>query len=218
MSNSLKCKTSNVKTLRRQSSTLGNEVSVRRAVVGDFVDVVKLFDSYSSGVYGFVPHSRIKRHIRDGECFVVYVKGELAAAAIGKPGETLWNIMVKPEYRHMHLGTLLIGVAQPQRIRVKCRPHRGMSSKDLERFTDPTPFYERMGYVFEKWDYPKNFYQGKDETTGKGKMVNVGDMRNVKIMRKLQPGEDPPAPDLSVSPRVTPVTAQSLSRRPRVKC
>lgn len=177
-----------------------------------------LFDTYSSGVYGFVPHSRIRRHIREGACWVVKVRGEVVAAAIGKPGETLWNIMVKPEFRHLHLGTLLIRATAPERIRVKCRPHKGMSDKDRERFTDPTPFYERMGYVFESWDYPKNYYVGKDQSTGKGVFHSVGEVRSVKIMRKVKPGEDLPQPDLSPSPRVTPVTSGVAERRARVKC
>ena len=181
------------------------------------MDVVALFDAYSSGLYGFVPHSRIKRHILEGACFVVKVKGELAAVAIGHPGQTLWNIMVKPEYRHMHLGTLLIGVAQPQRIRVKCRPHKGMSDKDLAHFTDPTPFYERMGYVFDGWDYPKNYYRGVDQATGKGKMIHVGEMRNVKIMRKLKAGEQAPEPDRSAAPKVMGLNCPAGQRRPRVR-
>jgi hypothetical protein len=96
----------------------------------------------------------------------------------------------------------LVTAVTPDLIRVKCRPHKGMSAKDLERFTDPTPFYERLGYVFERWDYPKNYYSGKDQTTGKGLLVTVGEMRSVKIMRKLQPGEKLPEPDRTRAPRV----------------
>jgi len=206
-----------VQTSEGQELTLGQGVSVEKATFGDFVELADFFDTYSSGVYGFVPHGRIKRHIREGACFVVRIQSELAAAAIGHPGETLWNIMVKPEYRHMHLGTLLIRAAQPQRIRVKCRPHKGMSSKDLEKFTDPTPFYERMGYVFESWDYPKNFYIGKDQLTGKGKLVRTGDVRSVKIMRRLEPGEDPPAPDQTPAPRVSSSDIRKPNARPRVR-
>jgi len=206
-----------VQTSEGQKLTLGQEVSVEKATFGDFVELADLFDTYSSDVYGFVPHGRIKRHIREGACFVVRIQGELAAAAIGHPGETLWNIMVKPEYRHMHLGTLLIQAAQPQRIRVKCRPHKGMSSKDLEKFTDPTPFYERMGYVFESWDYPKNFYVGKDQLTGKGKLVRMGEARSVKIMRKLKPGEKAPEPDHTPAPRVSPAGLTTRASGPKIR-
>lgn len=196
---------------------MGSNPTAEKATLRDFVEIVELFDTYSSGVYGFVPHSRIKKHILEGAVHVVKIKGEIAAAAIGRPGETLWNIMVKPKYRHMHLGTVLVSAVTPERIRVKCRPHKGMSSEDLAKFTDPTPFYERMGYVFESWDYPKNFYRGKDQVTGKGKMVRVGDMRNVKIMRRLQPGEKAPEPDRTPAPRVTAVTKQISDFRPRVR-
>lgn len=127
---------------------------VEKATIADFAEVRWLFDTYSTGVYGFVPDSRIRRHIREGAVYVVRIRDEIAAAAIGRPGETLWNIMVKPEFRHLHLGTLLLEAVDPQLIRVKCRPHEGMSKAKQEQFTDPTPFYERMGYVFESWDYP----------------------------------------------------------------
>jgi len=181
------------------------------------VELVSLFDTYSSGVYGFVPHSRIRRHLREGAVHVVRIQGEIVAAAIGRPGETLWNIMVKPEYRHLHLGTHLVRAVQPQLIRVKCRPHKGMSDKDLARFTDPTPFYERMGFVFDSWDYPKNFYCGKDQTTGKGRMITVGEARSVKIMRRLQPGEKAPEPDRTPAPKVVGAAAPNSDRGPRVR-
>ena len=78
----------------------GKRVTLERADISDFADVRWLFDTYSSGVYGFVPDSRIKRHLREGAVHVVKIDGELAAAAIGKPGETLWNIMVVPMEHH----------------------------------------------------------------------------------------------------------------------
>jgi hypothetical protein len=217
MTDSSAGQTSVVKTSKRQSSAYEKGVFAEKAVIGDFVDIVALFDAYSSGLYGFVPHGRIKRHILEGACFVVRVKGELAACAMGHPGQTLWNIMVKPEFRHMHLGTLLIGLAQPQRIRVKCRPHKGMSDRDREKFTDPTPFYERMGYVFDGWDYPKNYFCGVHQDTGKGKMIHVGEMRNVKIMRKLKAGEQAPEPDRTPAPRVKALDQMLGLRRPRVR-
>jgi len=217
MRNSLNCQTSPRPTSRRQKNTLRQGVSVEKATLGDFAEIRWLFDTYSSGVYGFVPDCRIRRHLREGSVYVVRIKGEVAAAAIGRPGETLWNIMVKPEYRHLHLGTLLVTAVTPERIRVKCRPHKGMSKKDLERFTDPTPFYERMGYVFDSWDYPRNFYIGKDQATGKGIKVSIGEVRSVKIMRKLKPGEEPPPPDRSRAPRVPGSNPGRDELRPRVR-
>ena len=190
---------------------------VERAVPQDFAEVRWLFDTYSTGVYGFVPDSRIRRHIKEGAVYVVRIQSEVAAAAIGRPGETLWNIMVKPEFRHLHLGTLLIEAVDPQVIRVKCRPHKGMGKKEQERFTDPTPFYERLGYVFESWDYPKNFYRGRNPVTGKGLMIRVGDARNVKIMRKLRPGEKAPEPDVTAVPRVVGSNPGGPEGKPRVK-
>jgi GNAT superfamily N-acetyltransferase len=195
----------------------GKRVTLERAEISDFADVRWLFDTYSSGVYGFVPDSRIKRHLKEGAVHVVKIDGELAAAAIGKPGETLWNIMVVPEYRHLHLGTYLVSAVTPERIRVKCRPHQGMSEKDRERFTDPTPFYERLGYVFESWDYPKSFYVGKDPLTGKGILKSKGEVRSVKIMRKLRPGEKAPEPDLTTRPKVQTLGPAAAGQKPRVK-
>jgi len=203
---------------RKHTSSSEKIASVVKATEDDFLEVRWLFDTYSSGVYGFVPESRIHRHIREGACHVIKINGHVAAAAIGKPGETLWNIMVRPEYRHLHLGTLLVTAVTPERIRVKCRPHKGMSDKDLAKFTDPTPFYERMGYVFEGWDHPRNFYLGRDRVTGKGKVIGIGEMRTVKIMRRLKPGEKAPEPDRSVAPRVTGVTSTESVLRPRVRC
>jgi len=195
----------------------GKRITLEVAEISDFASVRWLFDTYSSGVYGFVPDVRIKRHIREGAVHVVKIDGELAAAAIGKPGETLWNIMVVPEYRHLHLGTYLVSAVTPERIRVKCRPHKGMSDKDRERFTDPTPFYERMGYVFESWDYPRSFYVGKNPLTGKGILKSKGEVRSVKIMRKLKPGEKAPEPDLTTRPKVVGSNPTAAGLKPRVK-
>jgi len=202
---------------RKHTRSSEKTASVVKATEDDFLEVRWLFDTYSSGVYGFVPDSRIRRHIREGACHVIKINGHVAAAAIGKQGQTLWNIMVHPKYRHLHLGTLLVTAVTPQRIRVKCRPHKGMSDKDLAKFTDPTPFYERMGYVFEGWDHPRNFYQGGDRVTGKGKVIGIGEMRTVKIMRRLKPGEKPPDPDRTRAPRVTNRSGHSYPAGPRVR-
>lgn len=191
----------------------GRVFTVERGEARDFPEVKWLFDTYSSGVYGFVPDSRIRRHLREGAVHVVKVDGDVVAAAIGKPGQTLWNIMALPEYRHLHLGTLLVDVTNPQRIRVKCRPHPGMSEKDLSKFSDPTPFYERLGFVEVGWDRPRNYYVGKDKRTGRGKFVTEGSFRSVKIMRRLKPGEAVPERDLSPGPRAAPDRIWSVGPR-----
>ena len=190
---------------------------VEKATLKDFAEVRALFDAYSSGVYGFVPDCRIKRHIREGGVHVVRVNGEIVAAAIGRPGETLWNIMVKPEYRHAHLGTALVSAVTPEKIRVKCRPHAGMSKEERDSFVDPTPFYERLGYVFEKWDYPRNYYLGKDQVTGKALYITQGEIRSIKIMRKLKPGEKAPEPDKTCRPKVLGSDPGALELKPRVR-
>jgi hypothetical protein len=191
----------------------GKKVTVEVAEVRDFIDVKALFDTYSSGVYGFVPDCRIRRHICEGSVHVVKVDGVLAAAAIGHAGKTLWNILAVPEYRHLHLGTLLVEIVQPEMIRVKCRPHKGMDEKALAKFTDPTPFYERLGFVEVGWDYPRAYYSGKDPVTGKGRLVVKGSFRSVKIMRKLKPGERAPDPDRTAAPRVLATAEESPGPR-----
>lgn len=193
----------------------GKTITLERGELRDFSEVRWIFDTYSSGVYGFVPDGRIRRHLEDGQVHLVRIDEDIAAVAIGKPGETLWNIMALPKYRHLHLGTLLIEVTKPERIRVKCRPHPGMSDEDLERFSDPTPFYERMGYVEAGWDYPKNFYLGKNSDTGRGKYVSRGSLRTVKLMRRLQPGEKAPEKDQTSGLRISRV--QVPDRSPRVR-
>lgn len=193
----------------------GKTITLERGELQDFSEVRWIFDTYSSGVYGFVPDVRIRREIEHGGVHLVRIDDEIAAVAIGKPGATLWNIMALPKYRHLHLGTLLIEVTKPEMIRVKCRPHVDMSDEDLKRFSDPTPFYERMGYVEVGWDYPKNFYLGKNSGSGRGKFVVRGNMRNVKIMRRLQPGEKAPEKDQSGGPKVARV--QVPDRSPRVR-
>lgn len=148
---------------------------VRKAEPKDFPEIRYLFDTYSSGVYGFVPHARIKTQMDKGGLWVVEIKGEIAAAAIGKEGGTLWNLLVNPLYRHQHLGSLLMVTVQPEKIRVKCRPHKGMSRSERSRFVDPTPFYEKLGYVFERWDYPRSVQLGRTAGSFKGRVVGKGE-------------------------------------------
>jgi GNAT superfamily N-acetyltransferase len=196
-------------------SLKGHLITLEVGEVQDFCEVRWILDTYSSGLYGFVPHGRIRRHLEDGEVHLIRIDDEIAAVAIGKPGATLWNIMALPEYRHLHLGTILIEATKPESIRVKCRPHKDMGDEDLKRFSDPTPFYERMGYVEEGWDYPRNFYLGKNTKSGKGNYVVKGNMRNVKIMRLLKPGEVPPEKDLSRGPNAT--STEAFAKCPRVR-
>jgi hypothetical protein len=195
----------------------GKTITIEVAGNRDFPSVKWLFDTFSSGVYGFVPDSRIRKHINEGAVHVIKLDGDLIAAAIGKPGQTLWNIMTVPAYRHLHLGTLLVEVVRPERIRVKCRPHPGMSSQELSRFTDPTPFYEKLGFVEVGWDTPRNYYRGIDKATGRGKFVTRGTFHSVKIMRKLKPGEKAPEPDVTRGPKVEGSNPPGESMRPRVR-
>lgn len=195
----------------------GKKITVERAEYRDYPEIKWLFDTYSIGVYGFVPDSRIKRYIREGAVHVVKVEGEVVAAAIGVPGKTLWNILAVPEYRHLHLGTLLVQAANPEVIRVKCRPHAGMSSEQLSRFTDPTPFYERLGFVEVGWDFPRGYFSGKDPLTGKGRQIHKGDARNIKIMRRLKPGEKAPETCPGPGPKVSARCEESPGPRARVE-
>jgi len=176
-----------------------------------------LLDKYMSGIYGFVPHARIRSEIKSNCVFVVEVGGEIIAAAIGRRGGTLWNIVVDPRFRHAHIGSLLVRELAPERIRVKCRPHETIGKSDLEQFTDPTPFYERLGYVFEKWDYPRNVYAGKPRGALKPQFIVKGEKRTVKIMRKLGPKEKAPEPDLTARPRILGPNPRAGELRPRVR-
>ncbi len=152
-----------------------------------------------------------------GGVHVVELKGEIVAAAIGSEGGTLWNIMVDPKVRHRHLGSLLVEAVQPQRIRVKCRPHDGISREDKERFVDPTPFYEKLGYVFEGWDYPRQLYHGRARDSFRARIKGKGEKRSVKIMRKLGPSEEAPSPDPAPGPRVRSNREGDSNPGPRVR-
>lgn len=194
----------------------GKKITVERAEYRDFPEIKWLFDTYSIGVYGFVPDTRIKKYIREGAVHVVKVEGEVVAAAIGVTGKTLWNILAVPEYRHLHLGTLLVQAANPDVIRVKCRPHEGMSAKDLSQFVDPTPFYQRLGFVEVGWDFPKGYFSGKDPLIGKGRLVHKGEIRNIKIMRRLKPGEKAPEICSGPGPKVSASAEESPGPRARL--
>lgn len=198
-------------------STVEAEPIVRKAIPEDFAGIRWLFDTYSSGVYGFVPDARIRTEMQRGGVHVVELDSEIVAAAIGSEGGTLWNIMVDPKHRHQHLGSLLVEAIQPQRIRVKCRPHKSMSREEQRRFVDPTPFYERLGFVFEAWDYPRQVTHGRDPLTFKARVKGKGDTKSVKIMRKLGPAEKGPPPDLTPGPRVSATARDSNPRGPRVR-
>lgn len=196
---------------------MSSEPLVRKAEPRDFPEVRYLFDTFSSGIYGFVPDARIKTEMNRGGVWVVTIKGEIVAAAIGGEGKTLWNIIVDPGHRHKHLGSLLIAAVQPDQIRVKCRPHKSMRESERKLFVDPTRFYEKLGYVFEGWDYPRQVYLGRAAGSFKGRVVGKGESRSIKIMRKPHSDEEPLNRDSTPGPRVKSRRSMMKSQRPKIR-
>lgn len=196
---------------------MSSEPVVRKAEPKDFPEIRYLFDTHSSGIYGFVPHARIKTEMNRGGVWVVEIKGEIVAAAIGKEDGTLWNLMVDPVHRHKHLGSLLIAAVQPEKIRVKCRPHKSMTESERKRFVDPTRFYEKLGYVFESWDYPRQVFLSPAAGAFKGRVVGKGESRSIKIMRKPHSNETPGDRDSTSGPRVKSARSMIKSQRPKIR-
>jgi len=131
------------------------------------VDEIKaLFDCFFGAEHrGFIPVGMLKDKIVRQEVFVFKYEGKIIAVAIGRPGATLFNLFVHPAWRGKSLGKALLKYLNPKRVRVKYT------------IKDPTAFYEKCGYRFVEYAFPKSFW------TRSG-FHKKGSVPTIKIMEK----------------------------------
>lgn len=142
---------------------------VRPAVSSETDEVALLFDRFLDG-RGFIPKGIIRNLVdKQNYVYVVRYAGKIIAVAIGRRGGTLWNLLVHPDFRSKGLGEALVRFLDPEKIRVKWTAKRPVS--------DPTGFYEKLGYRFTEYVVPRNIWVA-------GKYRKTGDDATIKIMRK----------------------------------
>ncbi len=152
-------------------------VKIKKAMFNDLPLVVEGMDNIlSKEGFGFVNKMQIKTEIKRGTVFIAYMGETPCGFRVGK--DRLWNIAVYPEYRGMGIGKILLSHHRPNTIRVKNTPIGHLSKEQRENFTDPTPFYEAMGYTKIGTDFGRNFWQkGSDKANfhkqGKIKHISI---------------------------------------------
>jgi GNAT superfamily N-acetyltransferase len=161
-----------------------NEITVIKAQIDQFKIVVDGLDNIlSKEGFGFVNKMQVKTEILRGTVFILYKAGNEAGYRVGK--DRLWNIAIRPEYRGMGLGRTLLLYHRPNIIRVKNNPIGHLSKLQRDSFSDPTPFYEAMGYKKMTEDYGRNFWAGgSKEFEGKKqkrKFSKHGKLKHISI-------------------------------------
>lgn len=136
-------------------------------------EIVELFDKFLTNGRGFIPRGIIQNLINKKRyVYVLEEKNKIVAVAIGRPGGTLWNLLVHPDFRRKGLGTAIVKFLNPRKIRVKWT---GFKNSETE---DPTGFFEKFGYRSVEYDVPRNAWAG-------GKYQKSGSKETIEVMRKL---------------------------------
>jgi len=154
---------------------------ILKGTMNEFDAIIKCLDTnlVSEG-FGFVNKMQVRTEIDRGTCYIAKTGNEIIAVRIGKL--TLWNIVVDKKYRGCGIGRALMEFVMPNTIRVKNEPIGHLSKAQKEQFTDPTGFYEAMGYIFWGKDKGRNFWQrGKD----KALFHRVGKVAHISIFKRM---------------------------------
>lgn len=158
------------------------EVEIKKATLCQLENVINGLDSIlSKEGFGFVNKMQIKTEIARGTVFIAYLDNKEVGFRIGK--NRLWNIAVHPKYRGMGIGKALLLYYKPAIIRVKNKPIGHLSKQQRNDFTDPTPFYEAMGYKKITEDYGRNFWAGGNKKNIEQKRIfsKQGKIKHISI-------------------------------------
>jgi len=151
------------------------KVEIRRAVISDLDQIVKLIDSeFTKEGFGFVNRAQVETELQRGRIIVAEDKRLIIGCRIGI--DTVWNMVVTKSRRGQGVGKSLIEHIRPRTIRVKNTPVGHLSKEQKTNFPDPTVFYEKLGYRFWGNAYPKNFWQRAGKTAlfhNKGKLPHI---------------------------------------------
>ena len=153
---------------------------IRKANLADFNNIVALIDGdFTKEGFGFVNREQIRTEIRKQRVLLAEDNNTLLGVRIGLG--TVWNMVVAHEARGRGIGKALIEYTRPHTIRVKADPIGHLSREQRETFTDPTGFYEALGFRLWGLSFPRNFWQrGKD---GKGQFHIKGETAHIKIYK-----------------------------------
>lgn len=158
-------------------------VNIRKANNSDFNSVIEcLGNNLSAEGFGFVNKMQINTELNRGTVWVAEHDNKIVGVRVGKL--TLWNIVIDKNYRKEGIGKLLMEVCMPNSIRVKNEPIGHLSKEQKNNFTDPTGFYEKMGYVFWGKDYGRNFWSGGTKDN-KRIFKEKGKVAHISIFKKL---------------------------------
>jgi len=155
-------------------------MKIRLANLDDFENIIELIDNeFTKEGFGFVNREQVRTEIRKGRVFLALDGSDLLGCRIGI--DTVWNMVVSKASRGQGVGKALIEYHRPRTIRVKADPIGHLSKAQRDNFTDPTGFYEALGYKYWGNAYPKNFWQrGKN---GKGQFHSRGETAHIKIYK-----------------------------------
>ena len=161
---------------------------IRKAELDEVKDVVKFIDStFTVEGYGFVTSAQIKTEIRRRAVWIAVTNDKIIGVRVGI--SRVYNLAVDKEFRGVGVGKALIKIHDPDFIRVKATPVGNMSKKQKEEFTNPKPFYEKIGFRFLRFDFARNFWAGEKKVDGKTKriLVSQGEKKHIEIYENIDP-------------------------------
>lgn len=131
---------------------------IRKANLSDLSSIIELIDGeFTKEGLGFVNKAQVETELRKGRIFIADDNGLIVGCRIGV--DTVWNMVVVKSQRGRGIGRALIEYHRARTIRVKNTPIGHLSKMQRDNFSDPTGFYEALGYRFWGNSYPRNYWQ-----------------------------------------------------------
>ena len=158
-------------------------MEIRKAKLEETKEIVKFIDSnFTREGYGFVTSAQIETEIRRNAVWIAIIDGKIVGSRIGI--SRVYNLAVHKNYRKNGIGRALIEIHDPDTIRVKAIPVGNLSKNQKDNFKSPEGFYKKLGFIFERLDFAKNFWQrGKD----KARFHKKGKNKHIKVYRNKNP-------------------------------
>lgn len=162
----------------------GAEVEIRKAKISEMKSVVFFIDNtFTKEGFGFVTSAQIETEIWRGAVWVALNQKNIIGVRTGK--NTVYNLAVHPEYRNQGIGKALIEIYHADTIRVKAIPVGHLSKEQKTNFKSPRKFYEKIGYIFSHFSWPKNIWAG--EKAGKRIFIPKGEKKHIEVYENINP-------------------------------